>query len=1078
MPAIPSLREDLISQIPALRLLMALGYTYLPPAEVNALRGGRLGDVVLDGVLEPWLQENNAITARGRTVPFSHANIREAIRRLTAEPLVQGLVPASASVYERLLLGTSLAQAIDGDTRSYSLRYIDWERPERNVYHVADEFVVRRRGLQETRRPDIVLFVNGIPLVVIECKRPDLQGTEERPVSQAVSQMLRNQRDDEIPGLFLYAQILLAVAVDEALFGTTGTPRPFWAIWEEQDAAGRPADLEETVGALANRPLSSLEAAALYDWRDDAAAVRAHFAALDAAGRRLPTAQDRTLYALLRPERLLELAQRFIVYDLGRKKIARYPQYYAVQATLARAAHLNHQGRRTGGVIWHTTGSGKSLTMVMLAKALAMHPNLHRSRVVIVTDRIDLDGQISDTFKACGETVHRATSGLHLAELIRQRVRIVTTVIDKFEKAVALGVADAGADIFVLVDEGHRSQYGPAHARMQQVLPGACFIAFTGTPLLKAEKSTADKFGGFIHKYSMRQAVEDGAVVPLRYEGRMAELRVDSEAIDRWFDRVTRDLTDEQKADLKRQFSRSEALADAEQRIRQVAYDLSEHYVTHYQGTGLKAQLATSSKAAALRYHRELEAFGRVTSTVVISPPDTREGHDDVYADESQLPAVQAFWRSMMARYGSEKAYLEKTVEDFGRPDGVEILIVVDKLLVGFDEPRNTVLYIDKPLQDHALLQAIARVNRVYEGKDAGLLIDYRGVLGALDEAVQTYDALAGYDAEDVAGTVTDVGAELARLPGLHTALWDVFAPVPNKADLEALQRFLAPEDVRRRFYEALTAYAACLRVAVGTVRFYEETPADRVARYQRDLVFFHNLRAAVRLRYAERVDYSAYEQQVRKLLDTHIQSYEVTRVTEPVGVFDVERFDAEVARLETPAAQADTIAHRVMQAITERMDSDPAFYRRFSKMVQDAIDAYRQGRLSANEYLAVVRRGLQAVRDGQDASLPPRLASFRDARAYYGLLREVLAAADGGAPSGGADDEACAEMAIAIEGIIEGRKVRDWGTNVDVRNQMKADIEDYLFDLIAAGSLGLPEGAIDVLVDGLVQVARHRGDA
>ena len=377
----------------------------------------------------------------------------------------------------------------------------------------------------------------------------------------------------------------------------------------------------------------------------------------------------------------------------------------------------------------------------------------------------------------------------------------------------------------MLVDESHRSQYGSAHAKMRQVLPHACYIGFTGTPLLKAEKSTAAKFGGFIHSYSMRRAVEDKAVVPLLYEGRMAELDVDQGGIDKWFERVTQGLTDEQRADLKRKFSRAEAISAAEQRVKQIAYDLSDHFSRNFGGTGFKAQLATASKALALKYKRYLDEFGLVTSTVVISPPDTREGNEEV--DEAKTPEVEAFWKRMMERYRTEEAYIREIKEDFGRADGVEVLIVVDKLLVGFDEPRNTVLYVDKPLKEHALLQAIARVNRLYEGKDFGYVIDYRGVLGELNAAMQTYNALEGYDSADIAGTITDVSAEIARLPGLHSELWAIFNPVPNKQDVEALQRFLAPEDLRQEFYDALTAYAKTLGVALGAVAFHNDTPPD-----------------------------------------------------------------------------------------------------------------------------------------------------------------------------------------------------------------------------------------------------------
>jgi type I restriction enzyme R subunit len=1064
MPRPPSFQEELISQIPAVRLLMAMGYQYLTPEEALALRGGKKNRIVLEGVLEPWLRGHNQVAFKGQTYPFSESNIRHAVETLTNEPF-DGLIPTNQRVYELLTLGTSLQQAIDGDKKSFSLHYIDWKHPERNVYHITEEFSVERRGSHETRRPDIICFVNGIPLVVIECKRPDLETESGKAFEEAVSQMLRNQRNDEIPHLFVTSQLLLAISVNDAYYATTGTPKRFWSLWKE--------DLpEDALSQLANRPLTEAEKGRLYDWRKYAGWVRGYFDEQDAQ-ERLPTPQDRTLYALMRPERLLHLIYQYIVYDGGMKKIARYQQYFAVEETIRRVAHLNTQGRRTGGVIWHTTGSGKSLTMVMLAKALALHPNIKDPKVVIVTDRINLDAQIWGTFKACGKAVVRASSGKDLARQIRSRkADIITTVIDKFDTvATKEKVREPDVDVFVLVDESHRSQYGEIHTRMRQVFTQACYIGFTGTPLLKQEKSTAAKFGGFIHKYTMRQAVGDGAVAPLLYEGRMAELEVDQEAIDTWFERVTTGLTDEQKLDLKHKFSQTEAISRADQRVQMIAYDISTHYRDNFQGSGFKAQLATASKAVALKYKHYLDEFGLVTSEVVISPPDTREGHEEV---NGPTPETETFWKRMMARYGSEEAYNREIKEDFSRPEGVEILIVVDKLLVGFDEPRNTVLYVDKSLREHGLLQAIARVNRLFEGKDFGYVIDYRGVLGELNEAMETYNALEGYDAEDVAGTITDVAAEIAQLPQRHSELWDVFKTVENKRDVEALQRFLAPEDVRQGFYDALTAYARTLKVALGAVSFHEETPLQQVETYKRDLRFFHNLRVAVKQRYAEAIDYKDYEQRVRKLLDGHIKSSNVATVVELMNIFDAKAFQAEIDKLGTPAAKADTIAHHVLRTITENMEKDPAFYEKFSRLIEETIEAYRQGRIGEAEYLKRVTDAQHAVQTGRDADTPGKLFQYRDAPAFYRAMREPLAGYEVDAP-GTTKDELLADVAIRLEQIIEERKIRDWTTNPDVWNEMQAAMDEYLYSIMGRYDIPLAEGDIDVILDRVLELAKQR---
>ena len=1110
-------REELISQIPALQLLTAMGYRYLTPDESLAQRGGKFSNVLLEEVLEERLQILNWIEFKGNRYAFSPANIKLAVQALKEE-MYDGLISTNERLYELLTLGKSLRQTIGGDTKSFSLRYIDWQHPENNLYHVTDEYSVEKMRSKETRRPDIVCFVNGIPLVVIECKRPDLQKGGDKAVAEAISQMIRNQEDDEIPNLFIYAQLLLAISKNDALYATTYTERKFWSIWKEEGlvdqalaqepAASPPSNsprwgedvaplsaggaegsqkpppsrgrfgggrdsLEQTIHTLINQPLSPAGKDRLYNHRENAPAIRRHFDDLARAGERLPTVQDRLLYSMLRPERLLELIYQFIVYDGGVKKIARYQQYFSIKATVNRVAHLNHQGTRTGGVIWHTTGSGKSLTMVMLAKALALHPNIKNPRVVLVTDRIDLDDQIWKTFRACGKKAEKARSGRHLIQLVgRGNVDIITTVINKFEAAAKERVKETNPNVFILVDEGHRSQYGAIHAKMRQVFKNACYIGFTGTPLLKKEKETVRKFGDFIHKYTMRQAVEDQAVAPLLYEGRLVEQEVDQASIDKWFERVTKNLTAPQKADLKRKFSRSEEINKTEQRLELIAFDISEHYAQNFQGSGFKAQLAAPSKTVALKYKQYLDSFGEVTSEVVISPPDTREGHDQV--DNTADPEMEAFWKKMMARYKTEEAYNREVKADFARPDGVEILIVVDKLLTGFDEPRNTVLYIDKPLKEHSLLQAIARVNRLFEGKDFGYVIDYRGVLGDLNEALETYNALEAFDAEDVAGAVTDMAAEVAKLPQLHSDLWAVFKTVPNQKDTESLERFLEPEDIRQSFYEALANFARSLKVALSTVTFYEETPERQINTYKADLRFFHNLRASVKQRYAEAIDYKEYEARVRKLMDSHIKSADIRTITELVDIFDAARFDAEVAKISIPAARADTIANRIKMTATENMEQDPAFYKRFSKLIDETIEAYRQGRLDELEYLDAVTKAMHNMRQGKDDATPDKLRRFKHAPAYHGVIREPLAQYTTNTEAVSIE-ELTADIAIEMEAIIEQRKVRDWVNNLDVQNQMKREIEDYLYSVKGRFELPLTGGDIDQILDSVIEVARQR---
>ena len=1061
--------EDIVSHLPALHLLQHLGYEYLTPAEALAHRGGRRGRVVLDTILLGQLKKLNQITYKGESHDFTDANLRAAADALTDVPF-DGIVKTNEQVFDLLTLGKSLEQAIDGNKKSYQVRYIDWENPANNVFHVADEFEVDRTASHDTRRPDIVLFVNGVPLAVIECKRPD----EKDAVEVGVSQHLRNQRNDEIPHLFVFAQLLVSVCQNHGKYGTAGTPKKFWSAWKEEHAG----DLDVTLAKLVNTPLTAVQQQRLFESRPPDALARMR--QLAAAGHRLPSPQDRVLYCLLRPERLLELTVRYTLFDKNVKKVARYQQYFAIRETMALVTKAKGDEKRQGGVIWHTTGSGKSLTMVMLAKALALEPTIKNPRVVIVTDRVDLDGQIYKTFLACRKSVERARSGEHLVELVKQgKADIITTIIDKFESAASTHkLRDEGSNVFVLVDESHRSQYGLAHAKMRQAFPNACFIGFTGTPLLKADKSTAAKFGGFIHSYPMRQAVEDGAVTPILYEGRMSELHGDQKAIDKWFDRITQDLSDEQKVDLKKKFRREKELTKTSERLYEVAFDIATHFCENFKGTKFKGQFAVGSKAMALKYHDLFAEIGKdnpkrkVTTRIVISPPDTREDNETI--DEADVPAIQKFWTAMMDEYGTEKKYLDGVVEAFEKMAEPEIIICVDKLLTGFDAPCNTVLYVDKRLKDHNILQAIARVNRLFDGKDFGLVVDYRGIFGDLDKAVKEYDALSGFDADDLEGTFTPVDEEVAKLNERHTNVWAVFNPVANKKDLEAMQQHLRPEDVRQDFYDTLIAFAKTLQIAVGSATFHEETDRKVIQRYVEDLKYFRNLRFSVKQRYNEAIDYKEYEDQIRNMVDKYIGADEVKQVIKPVNIFQVNSLAQELEGVEGAAAKADFIASRVKRTCTEKMELDPVLWQKLSQVIDEAIKAYLEKRTTEEEYLQTMLDAWREAQGQGSSKVPSELQGHPDAKAYFRLLL------DGFGKTAGASERSdlagiAAETALKAMTVIEGKKIRDWAGNRDVENAMLNGLEDLLYGVKGRYDIALKTGDMDEILGGVMRVAKRR---
>lgn len=1063
--------EKFQSQLPALQLLVALGFKPLSQAEALALRGDRLRNVTLDDVLAEQLLKINRFTYKGRKYSFDLADAHEAIRRLKPTPdRLKGLKATNQEVYDTLVLGTTITKTIDGDSKSYSFRFIDWEHPENNIYHVTAEVSVERTGSTQTKRCDIICYVNGIPFIVIENKRP----TES--VKKAGSQLIGYQGEDNIPQLFHFGQLLLAMNRQEARYATVGTPRKFWQTWRDEE------DQDETIAPFANRLPTEAEKAAIFS--GDFEAARPYFEEMAAEGTRAVTQQDRALYALCRPERLLDLVRRFTVFDGGVRKIARHQQFFGIRAAIERIKQFDLAGTRKGGVIWHTQGSGKSLTMVMFGRALALDKDISNPRIIIVTDRDDLDKQIKGTFKSCEMTPKRAKSGAHLVELIRDKATLITTIINKFDTATkADNLKDNDTNIFVLIDESHRTQtgryggHGKFAIKMRRILPKACYLGFTGTPLLKEEKNTLSTFGGLIHKYTIDEAVADEAVVPLLYEGRMVEQQVIGNAIDRWFEKISEGLTDQQKADLKRKFSRMDALAKTDQAIHAKAFDISEHFRQHWQGTGFKAQLVAPSKAAAVRFKSVLDEIGHVSSEIIISPPDENEGNEEV--DNESKGLVRDFWNKMMARYKTEDEYNRQIIDAFkDSPGEPEILIVVSKLLTGFDAPRNTVLYVCKSLREHTLLQAIARVNRLYEEdgeeKQFGFIIDYEGLLGELDKALTTYSAFEGFDAKDLVGTVHDVREEIRKLPQLHNQLWDIFKPIRNKKDMEQFELLLGDEAIRQDFYARLRAFSRCLHISLSSEKLYDVFDENKIEVFKRDWRQFSELKRSVQLRYQEMIDLKEFEPKIQKLLDDHVVALPAETIIEMVNINDPDALMAVVEEAGvSEASKADRIASATRRVITEKMEEDPTFYRRFSELLEETIHDYREKRMSERDYLnGVIDLASKIARKDRGRVVPQALRGSDDGQAFFGILDGALKRADGSQ----LEQDETADIALALISIIKEHHIVDVWSNEVAQNKMRNAIDDYFFDVLRDEMrLELPVELMDDLELKVMNLARAR---
>ena len=502
-----------ISQKPAIELLKTMGYTYISPEDCEVQRGNR-NNVLLKDILRGQLRKINRYTYGGAVNEFSAANIERAIEDLD-EPLTDGLVRTSEKIYDSLLLGKSYLETVgEGKMLSFNLKYIDWDNWNNNTFHITEEFAVDSKDKQHNARVDVVLFINGIPFSTIECKAPHIS------VDQAVEQTIRNQQKEYIPQLFKYIQIAIATNKNSVKYATTNTPKKFWNIWKEE--------------------------------KDNF--ISTEFAKYSTD--KIMTEQDKNLISLLNIDRVKEFIRYFILFDANVKKICRHQQYFAIKEIINTIKEIDEHGNRQSGLVWHTQGSGKSLTMVMLAKYILMELSAYNPRVVIVTDRKELDGQITATFAHTRLNPARATSGRHLVDLVNGNTAdIITSIINKFNTAESKGTKNLSKDVFVLVDESHRSNYGLMATKMRTVFPNACYIGFTGTPLMKKEKSTMAKFGKLIHKYTIKDGVEDGAIVPLIYEGRFVEQNVDEANIDLWFAQTTKRLTELQKEDLSKKWS-------------------------------------------------------------------------------------------------------------------------------------------------------------------------------------------------------------------------------------------------------------------------------------------------------------------------------------------------------------------------------------------------------------------------------------------------------------------------------------------------------------------------------------------
>lgn len=1050
MPDHQIFSERIESQDRALKVIEKLGYTFVPRADAEKKRGSRK-TVLFPDELQAFLSKQE-FSVGTEMQPFSKGSVEKAVSAIS-QVYMPSLYASNKEVYEMLCFGKSLEESLSGGALlSFDMHYIDFEHPENNIFQVTDEFEVERPN-GKFARPDIVVLVNGLPLVVIECKRSSVDVTE------GVRQNIRNWGEDYIPQLFRYIQMVIAMNPDKVLYGTCGTGSKQFVSWHEDDKEW------------------------LNDW--------CRKCSPDGQIRE----QDRALVSLLHPERLLDIIHNYIIYDNNIKKICRYKQYFAVRKCMNRI--LLKDGKNTrSGVLWHTQGSGKTLTMIMLTKMIlkeSLKPgsSIQHPRFIMVTDRINLDKQIRDNFINTQMSPHRAKTGKGLIELLEDDGNtVITALVNKFETAMRQSFRDENPNIFLFIDEGHRTQYGKLNTYMNEVLPNAVKIAFTGTPLmLKApqyEKNTVTtakdtyiKFGPLIDKYTLQDAIDDKVTVPLVYEGRVVPQKVTSEQINAHLKYITVGLSDDARKDLEIKYSRFVALAQTEPRLNMIAFDIHEHFQSYVKPKKFKAMLTCSSRAAAVQMFYKLRDLDGINPAVVITPNSAKEGDDEENTTQSQKIIGDFFRKEVDPLFKNNyEAYEDSVTGEFIDPEGnIDLLIVKDKLLTGFDAPIAAVLYVDKKLKDHTLLQAIARVNRIYDNKDFGLIVDYIGIFKKLNTALDLYsDASSGldsFDPADIQSAVASVTEEKKALIQAHKALWELFEGIDkNESSANVWQEHLRIYELRKQFYDALSVFAKRLDFMYSSRELFDVVGFEQAERYRKDYLFFKKLKDSVSLRFNDSVDFFRYEDGIRQLLNTYVNAEDIKMIIEPLDISNKDKMEEQLARLGSDEAKAEAIQTRQVEVLESSRYEDPIMHLTFMERINKTIQDYLAER-DSEKYLSTMETIADDLRNNRSsAKYPENIMDDSDAKSFYGAVCSGLKKAMN--TSENDVSENMGNLALAIKRIVVAHTKRDWRDNVIVHREMKKNLDDLLFDYIDEHHLEWSLDAIDIIIDEIMMVAKR----
>lgn len=949
------------------------------------------------------------------------------------------LYDANREVYGLLRYGVKIKPAVG--EQNVTVWLVDWKNPEKNDFAIAEEVTVDG---EHTKRPDVVLYVNGIALSVLELKRSTVS------VAQGIRQNLDSQKKEFIQPFYATVQFVMAGNDTEGLrYGVIKTQEKYYTEWKEQAADWTPR--------------SPWDTKYLAPWNDGSI-----------------TKLDCQLGWVCRKDRFLEIVHDFIVFDAGIKKTCRHNQYFGVRAS------QEHVKRREGGIVWHTQGSGKSLTMVWLAKWIREH--VKDARILLITDRTELDEQIEKVFNGVSEDVYRTQSGADLVRVLNSSEEwLVCSLIHKFgageelsDKEIDAYVEDikknlpkgfhAKGEIFVFVDECHRTQSGKLHEAMKALLPGAMLIGFTGTPLLKKDKQKSiEIFGPYIHTYKYDEAVRDGVVLDLRYEARDIDQSITSQAkIDQWFEVKTRGLSDQAKAQLKQRWGTMQKVLSSRDRLEKIVADilLDMETLDRLQSGRGNALLVSGSIYSACRFFEMFQKTDMAGKCAIITSYKPNPG--DIKGEETgeglteRLRQYDIYRKMLSSHFNESEETAMHKVEQFEKevkrrfikePGQMKLLIVVDKLLTGFDAPPATYLYIDKQMHDHGLFQAICRVNRLDgEDKEYGYVIDYKDLFKSLEKSLKDYtgEAFEGYDKEDVAGLLKDrLDKGKEHLEELREAVKALCEPVEPPKDTAAYVRFFCAADSgnAEQLKDNEPKRVALYKLVAALVRAYANLANEmseagysnsETAEIKAEVDHYEKVREEVKLASGDYVDMKLYEPAMRHLLDTYIRAEE----SEKVSAFDdmtliqliVERGENAADALpdgirNSPAAMAETIENNVRRLIIDEMTVNPKYYERMSQLLDALILQRRQDALNYKAYLAKIVELTKKIAKSENGSSYPSCINSAARQALYDNLRQN------------------ADLAVKVDTAIRGIKKDGWrwmrAKRIEVRQSIKFVLGD-----------------------------------